>query len=240
MSQNRQDNSGQSAQKSGITRPLNESQIRGALKCIGAVLALCVSGLFAPPLARGQGVAYLSNADQPVTASALGGSFSIGFKTGTNSSGYLLDSLSVLFADNNIPQLMSAGLDDYSTTTSFQDGVEVGAAGYYTFAPNSPLALAANTSYALLVYPDDPQVDVNLSYTTSSDFTSVDNWNIPGIDGSDEPLFTIMATPVTPAPEPSVTVLVCTSIFTFIVLGLTRMVFSNSKVPRQGRPLQYF
>ena len=112
---------------------------------------------------------------------------------------------------------MSAALDDYSTTTSFQDGVEVGAAGYYTFTPNSPLALAANTSYALLVNTVDPLVDVNLSYTTSSNFTSVDNWNIPGLNGSDEPLFTIMATP---APEPSVTVLVWTSIFTFVVFRL--------------------
>jgi len=190
------------------------------LKCIGAVSALCVSGLFAPPLIRAQGIAYLSNIDQPLAVNASTGAFSIGFTTGANPSGYLLDSLIVLFANNNTPALMTAGLDNFSTTTSFQDGVEVGAAGSYTFTPNSPLALAANTPYALLVSPVDVAADVNLSYTTSTDFTGVDNWNIPALNGSDEPLFTIMATP---APEPSDTILICASILSFMLFRLKRM-----------------
>ncbi len=207
------------------------------LKYIGAVLALCVSGLVTPTLVRGQGTAYLSNTEQPLAVDAATGSFSIGFTTGTDSSGYLLDSLTVLFGDNNTPVLMSAGLDNYSTTTSFQDGVEVGAAGYYTFTPNSPLPLAAGTSYALLVYSDDIQTDVNLSYTTSSDFTSVDNWNIPGLNGSDEPLFTIMATP---APEPSATVLAWTGMFILIVFWLKRTFFTSmadSLLPTAREPV---
>ncbi len=178
-------------------------------------MVLCVYGLFAPSLMLGQGFVYLSNTNQPVTESSLTGSFGIGFTTGTNSSGYLLNSLTVLFADNNTPVLSSAALDDNGTITYFQDGVEVGAAGAYTFTPQSSLALDANTAYALLVYPNDAQVDINVSYTTSSTFASMDNWNIPGLDGSDEPLFAITATSIEPTPEPTVTSLACASIFVF-------------------------
>jgi hypothetical protein len=172
------------------------------------------------PLVRGQGFVYLSNTNQNVTDnSSAGDNFSIGFTTGANSSGYFLNSITVLFATNNPPVLTSAGLEDYNTTTYFQDGVEVGTAGYYTFAPNSPLSLAANTSYAILFFADDAFVNINLSYTTSSTFTSSDNWNIPGLDGSDEPLFAIAATP---APEPTVTSLVSTSVFIFIASRIKR------------------
>ncbi len=76
-----------------------------AKKCIGAMLALCVYGLFVPPFIRGQGFVCLSNTNQPVTGSSLTGSFDIGFTTGINSSGYLLDSLTLLFADNDTPLL---------------------------------------------------------------------------------------------------------------------------------------
>jgi hypothetical protein len=184
---------------------------------IGIVFALAFLTL---PLVRAQGFVYLSNTNQNVTDnSSAGNSFGIGFTTGSNSSGYLLNSITVLFADNNTPVLTSAGLDNFSTITYFQDAVEVGTAGYYTFAPNSPLSLAANTPYAILFFADDPEVNINLSYTTSSTFTSSDNWNIPGLDGSDEPLFAITATP---APEPTVTSLVCTSVFIFIASRIKR------------------
>ncbi|HEY5233374.1 MAG TPA: choice-of-anchor R domain-containing protein [Verrucomicrobiae bacterium] len=134
------------------------------------------------PLVRAQGFVYLSNTNQNVTDnSSAGYNFNIGFTTGNNVSGYLLNSVTVLFPDNNTPVLTSAGLDDYPTTTYFQDGVEVGTAGYYTFIPNSPLSLAANTSYVVLFFADDPLANINLSYTTSSIFTSVDGWNIPGL-----------------------------------------------------------
>jgi hypothetical protein len=172
------------------------------------------------PLVRGQGFVYLSNTNQNVTDnSSAGNSFGIGFTTGSNSSGYLLNSITVLFATNNPPVLTSAGLDNYSTITYFQDAVQVGTAGYYTFAPSSPLSLIANTPYAILFFADDPEVNINLSYTSSSTFTSSDNWNIPGLDGSDEPLFAITATP---APEPTVTSLVCTSVFILIASRIKR------------------
>jgi hypothetical protein len=183
------------------------------------VLILFVLGLLMPSFVRGQGFVYLSNINQTVTDSGLTGVFGIGFTTGSNASGYLLDSATVLFADNNTPVLTSAGLYNYSTITYFQDAVEVGSAGSYTFTPSSPLALAANTSYALLIQPDDALVEINVNYTTSTAFTSMDNWNIPGLDGSDEPLFAITATP---APEPTVTSLVCTSVFILIASRIKR------------------
>jgi hypothetical protein len=189
------------------------------LRTIFLIWTVFVLGFITLPLVRAQGFVYLSNINQTVTDSGLTGAFGIGFTTGSNATGYLLDSATVLFADNNTPVLTSAGLYNYSTITSFQDAVEVGSAGSYTFTPSSPLALAANTSYALLIQPDDALVEINLSYTTSSTFTSSDNWSIPGLDGSDEPLFAITATP---APEPTVTSLVCTSVFIFIASRIKR------------------
>jgi hypothetical protein len=191
-----------------------------AAQCIAAVLALCLYGLIAPPLIRGQGLVYLSNTNQPVAESSLTGSFNIGFTTGSDSAGYLLNSVTILFANNNTPVIVSAGLDNYSTITSFGGAAEVGAAGYYTFTPTSPITLAANTSYALLIYPDDSLVDINSSDTTSSVFTSIDNWNIPGLDGSEEPLFAITATPIEPTPEPTATSLACASISVFIAFRM--------------------
>ena len=64
---------------------------------VGAVLALWVYFLLAPQLTRGQGIAYLSNTNEPATASSLTASFDIAFTTGTNSAGYLLTSLRVCF-----------------------------------------------------------------------------------------------------------------------------------------------
>jgi hypothetical protein len=172
------------------------------------------------PLVRAQGFAYLSNTNQNVTDnSSAGYNFSIGFTTGNNVSGYLLNSVTVLFADNNTPVLTSAGLDDYPTITYFQDNVEVGAAGYYIFSPNSPLSLAPNTSYAVLFFADDPLANINLSYTTSTTFNNMDNWNMLGLDGSDAPLYAVTATP---APEPTVTSLVCTSVLILIASRIKR------------------
>ncbi len=184
-------------------------------KPIALVVIFCFSGLVWPPFIHSQGTVYLSNTNQSVAASSLTGSFGVGFTTGGNSAGYLLDSITLLFADNSTTVLVSAGLYDYSTTTFFGNAVEVGAAGYYTFTPGSPIALTANTPYAISVFPDDPQANVNLSYTTSSNFTSVNSWNIPGLDGSDEPLFAIGATPVEPTPEPGVGSLTCGGILAF-------------------------
>ena len=190
-----------------------------ALKYIAVALVLSFYDLSVPPLINGQSFVYLSNTDQPVTQSSLTGSFDIGFTTGTNPSGYLLNSLTLLFADNNTPVLSSASLDDYSTITSFGNSVEVGSSGYYTFTPESPLALAANKPYALLIVPNDALVEFNVSHTTSAAFTSIDNWNIPGLGGSIEPLFAIAATPIEPTPEPAETALICAS---FLACALFR------------------
>ena len=184
------------------------------------VLFVFVLAFLTLPLVRGQGFVYLSNTNQNVTDnSSAGNSFGMGITTGNNASGYLLNSVTVLFADNTTPVLTSAGLDDHSSTTYFQNAVEVGTAGDYTFAPNSPLSLAANTPYTILFFADDPLTNINLSYTTSSTFTSVDGWSIPGLDGSEIPLYAISATP---APEPTVTSLVCASVFILIASRIKR------------------
>jgi len=181
-----------------------------------------------PPLVRAQGFVCLSNTNQSVTDNnSAGSSFGIGFTTGSNAPGYMLNSITVLFADNNTPVLTSAVLDDYHTITSFQDAQEIGGAGYYTYTASSPLPLAANTPYGILVLSDDPTVGINLSYTTSSTITSFDGWIVPGLGEFEIPLFAITATPV---PEPSVTFLACTGIFIFIALLIKRGLFKRAKL----------
>jgi drug/metabolite transporter superfamily protein YnfA len=187
------------------------------------VLVSLVLVFLALPSVRGQGFIYLSNTNQNVADnSSAGNSFGIGFTTGSNASGYLLNSITVLFADNNTPVLTSAGLDNYSTITYFQSAVQVGTAGYYTFTPNSPLTLTANTPYAILFFAADAFANINLSYTTSSSIASVDNWNVPGLGESEIPLFAITATPVAPVPEPSVIYFASGGIFAFIALQIKR------------------
>ena len=166
---------------------------------------------------QGQGFAYLSNTNQTVNSSNWTADLiEIPFTTGANASGYLLNSVTLLFASNDIPVLTTAEVFDSSTRTFFQNGVDVGAAGYYTLAPDSPLSLAADTPYLMIVFPADVFASVNWNYTSSSTVTSVDDWSASLTDGSEIPLFTIAATPIAPAPEPAVVPLVCLGAFVFI------------------------
>jgi hypothetical protein len=196
-------------------------------------LVFCIYGLFVPQLIRGQGLVYLSNTNQTIINEGnwTAGMIQIPFTTGANTPGYLLNSVTVLFANNNIPVLTTADISDYSIFyTYFQSGVEVGSAGYYTLTPDTPLSLAANTPYLMMVFTADPFVSVNWNYITSSAVTSVDNWSASLSDGAEIPLFAISATPIAPAPEPTVVSFVCLGAFVSILFRKRRH-FSNRTPP---------
>jgi hypothetical protein len=184
---------------------------------IGTVFVLFFTTL---PLIRAQGFVYLSNTNQNVTDN-FSGDFGITFLTGSNASGYVLNTVTLQSANNEIPILSSAFLYDYSSYIYFQDSHEISSAGFYTFTANLPILLTANTPYEIWIIPADPLAGggINVSYTTSSTFTSSDNWNISGLGGSDEPLFAITATP---APEPTVRSLVCASVLVLFVSRIKR------------------
>jgi hypothetical protein len=166
---------------------------------------LLIIGTFISAEVRGQGFVYLSNTNQTVNSSDwTAGLIQIPFTTGSNTAGYQLDSLTVLFASNNTPVLTTAAVFDYSSGYSyFQSGAEVGSAGYYSLAPVTPISLAADTPYVMVVFPADAFLSVNWNYVTSPTVTSIDSWSVGLTDGSQNPLFSISATPV-PAPEPAV------------------------------------
>jgi hypothetical protein len=155
----------------------------------------------------------------------------IPFTTGSNTAGYLLDSLTVLFASNNTPVLTTAAVFDYSTYSYFQSGAEVGSAGYYSLTPITPISLAADTPYVMVVFPADAFLSVNWNYITSPTVTSIDNWSVGLTDGSQNPLFSISATPIAPAPEPAVLPLVLLGAFVSILFRLR-----HSRTPPNKSP----
>jgi hypothetical protein len=183
---------------------------------------LLIAGTFIAADIRGQGFVYLSNTNQTVNSSDwTSGEIGIPFMTGANASGYLLDSVTILFASNDNPVATTAAVFDYSSSsyTDFYSGIEIGSAGYYTFAPNTPISLAADSHYAILIFQSDAlsSVTANWSFITSSAVTSVDDWSTSLTDGTEIPLFAISATSIAPAPEPATVSLVCLGAFVFII-----------------------
>jgi len=189
-------------------------------------ILLIASTFFAADI-RGQGFVYLSNSNQTVNSSYWTiGEIWIPIMTGANASGYLLNSLTVLFASNDNPVATTAAVFDYSSSsyTDFYTGIEVGTAGYYTFTPNTPISLATDSHYLILISQSDvlSSVTANWNFISSSAVTSVDNWGTSLTDGADIPLFAISATPVAPVPEPAAVSLVCLGAFVFIVFQRNR------------------
>ena len=150
---------------------------------------LLIASTFIAADVRGQGFVYLSNTNQTVNSSDwTTGEIWIPFTTGANASSYLLDSVTVLFASNDNPVATTAAVFDYSSSsyTDFYSGIEIGSAGYYTFAPNTPISLAADSHYAILIFQSDAlsSVTANWSFITSSAVTSVVDWSTSLTDGT--------------------------------------------------------
>jgi hypothetical protein len=132
---------------------------------IGGVLAFAVA-LVAPQITQAQGTTYLSNLGQAPAGSIAVGSDSWvagNFRTGTNSAGYVLNSVQLAMTD------ASGNPDGFTAMIYTQFGFPVGAphpesslatlggslnpmtAGDYTYAPASSLMLSPNTIYFIVL-----------------------------------------------------------------------------------------
>jgi hypothetical protein len=135
-------------------------------KIILSGIVVFAASLLAPQIAQAQGtVVYLSNLGQPSTGSLAVGSdlwLAAGFVTGTNSGGYLLDSVELgmteasgnpsgftvlLYARSSNPNAFLPG-NSLGTLTGSLSPVT---SGVYTYTPSSILALLPRAHYFVVL-----------------------------------------------------------------------------------------
>jgi hypothetical protein len=121
-----------------------------------------VIGLLVQQVAQGQGTVYLSNLDQTPTGNNAVGSDSwlaYGFLTGTNSTGYSIDSIQLGLANaagnpNGFNVMIYSSIGDLtpgSSLSALSGSDNPSAAGNYTYTPASSLTLSAGTAYFIVV-----------------------------------------------------------------------------------------
>jgi hypothetical protein len=204
------------------------------------IIILMLAGLLTADVVRGQGTVYLSSLGQQngignsVNAVASDSWLASGFKTGTNSGGYALNSVQLQMDDaTGNPDGFTLMLYTTSQTNSFSSppqnslGILAGSTnpsmqGVYTYTA-SGLTLSASTWYFIVLIASSPSV--NGSYISDADastYNPVGGWIINptntalkssntgsswNINGEAFPIYAITATPV---PEPE----------TYVLLGL--------------------
>jgi hypothetical protein len=138
--------------------------------------------LFLPHIAQAQGtMTYLSSLNSTATGSASVGSDSwlaAGFRTGTNVSGYLLDSIQLGMADasgnptNFTVMLYSAiatvGIFPGSSLGTLNGSLNPAAGGIYTFTTISNLMLAPRTDYFILLTDETTVANGAYSWSESA------------------------------------------------------------------------
>jgi len=202
----------------------------------------CAVCLLARQLACAQGVfTYLANTNQSI-AGSLGmgstyGSIGAQFQTGTNSSGYVLNDLQLLFADATgsplFPSLNIMICEDNSggpgrIVSFFAVEQNPLTAGIYNYTPLTIATLGSSTPYWMIVYLTSVSSagNYNLSYASITAASSVDGWLITGntaIGQAGIPMFAVNATPV---PEPAAFVLL---VGAFVFLFSTNQLVAISK-----------
>jgi hypothetical protein len=182
-----------------------------------SALAFCLLSLFLAPIARSQGLDYLTNTNQPVAGTVETAGFSAQFITGPNPTGYTLTACSFMFGENAGSEVTDIHIDVYSATSA---GVEnyIGnlylgpaprAPGLYFYAAQTNLFLAPNNYFDLTVQPvvDGPIDDEEFfAYTLSTNVDAAGGWSFYALDSGDDnndpgyyPVFNIYATPLPPA-----------------------------------------
>jgi hypothetical protein len=187
--------------------------------------------LLAPQLVRAQGtMTVLSNFDQTTAGSLAVGSDSwlaTVFRTGTNASGYALDSIQLGMADaSGTPSGFTAmvyngifgGTGIEGSIGTLDGSLNPAAGGIYTFTPDSNLMLSANTSYYVVLTAGTTVANgaYEWSYAGTSSYNPIGGWSSSGDTWSStngrvsalswQPTssFTQFAINVTDAPEPGV------------------------------------
>ncbi len=196
--------------------------------------------LLTQQITQAQGTIYLSNLGQPSAGSLAAGNDSweaIGFGTGDNAGGYVLNSVQLGMADasgnpsgftvmiyaNIVPRIGDEPGNSLGTLTGSLNPVT---GGIYTYTPASSLTLSPNTPYFIVVTAGTAIANGAYEWSVASAFSynPNDGWgSLGGVwtssDGSSwpaptvgYPLFAITATPV---PEPG----------TFCLFGLGGLCF---------------
>jgi hypothetical protein len=207
---------------------------------ISNIILLTVS-LLTPQITRAQGTVFVSNIGQPSTGSMAVGSDSwlaAGFISGTNSTGYVLNSVQLAMADasgnpsnftvmiygNNNP----ADVDPGNIVGTLVGSLNPTTAGTYTYTDDSNIVLSPQTQYFIVLtsgtaiangayewsladanlYSRDVSWGAEVEVWTSGDGSS---WG----DTSGRPQYAIIATAV-PEPSPSLLLLLGSGIFIYV------------------------
>ena len=159
---------------------------------ISGIIA-CVFGLLAPQILQAQGTTYVSNLDQSSVGSVAVGSDSWlteAFQTGTNPSGYVLNSIELAMTDaSNNPSGFTVML--YAPAVgSLLPGSSLGTldcslnpvtAGIYTYTPAATLTLFPNSPYCIVLTAGTAVANgaYEWSYAGTSSYNPSGGWSSP-------------------------------------------------------------
>jgi hypothetical protein len=186
------------------------------------LISTVVGGVLVAITASGQGTVYVSNLDEPTFSShavAANSWFAVYFQTGTNPTGYTLDSVQLLMAAaSGTPSAFAASIYDVSAG---YPGIALGnligpepiQSGLYTYTP-SDLLLLPSTGYFIVLTGEAAAAQGAYHWNRATTYNYVVDGNWQGDNGfftSSDGLtwgstrftqfqFAIAATPV---PEPS-------------------------------------
>jgi hypothetical protein len=192
-------------------------------------LIFLATGLSGPQTAEAQGTTYISNLEQSATGSTPIGSdswFAVGFHTGNNNGGYLLDSIQLSMTDaSGAPSSFTVMLYTVGAGSSFpgnslsslSGSPAPAVAGIYTYTAPPNLTLMPTVGYFIVLTTGTPVATGACEWSLSGvdSFNPIDRWGIrsttPFVESSvgrnwtpvsgTYPQFAINATPV---PEPGV------------------------------------
>ena len=150
--------------------------------------------MWSPRIAQAQGTIYISSLGVPSTGIASVGSDSWlaeGFGTGTNASGYVLNSVQLALGDAvgnpsgftakiyNVNPLIVVGAVPGSSLGILNGSLDPVAAGIYTYTPGSTLTLSPGTPYFIVLTAGTAVADGahNWSFTRTHNTTVSGGWN---------------------------------------------------------------
>jgi hypothetical protein len=160
------------------------------------IIIVFAMALFAPQITQAQGTIYMSNLGLPSAGSVAVGSDSwlgVAFRTGTNASGYTLNSIqlrmadasgnpsgftALLYGNGNIPAGNSLG----SSLGVLIGSTDPAIGGIFTYAPPSNLTLLPHTFYSIVLTAGTAVANgaYEWSYAGTYSYNLNDGWDAGG------------------------------------------------------------
>ena len=191
-------------------------------------IIICVVSLLVPQLVRAQGAIYVSDLGQASVGSQAIGSdawYAAAFGTGTNSTGYVIDSIQLEMTGGlGNPSGFSLMIYTNGPTSANYPGGSVvalngslnpGASGIYTYSPSASFTLSPSTDYYLVLSAATPVVigSYEWSLAGANSYNLSGGWaagaghvstSVNGLTWQEAPVaFPEFAITATEAPEPS-------------------------------------